>query len=132
MSLFSLDHVAIAVPALDAAVPVYRLLTGVEPSTAELVEAQGVELVFFTVDGCRIELLQPTDPESPVARFLERRGAGMHHLAFRVPDLDAAVRHFTEAGLELASPPRPGAHGHRVAFLHPRSTGGVLIELVGA
>jgi methylmalonyl-CoA epimerase len=126
-----LDHVGIAVHSLDDALPALAPLVGAEGTGRERVESQGVEVVFVGSGVGRLELLAPTRPDSPVARFLERRGPGMHHLCYRVPDLVAALARYREAGYELIDEaPRTGAHQHRVAFLHPRSTAGVLIELV--
>jgi methylmalonyl-CoA/ethylmalonyl-CoA epimerase len=126
-----LDHVGVAVPSLDAAVPMYELLTGGRSSRREVVESQRVTVVFVGEGPGRIELIEPTDAASPVARFLERRGPGLHHLAYRVPDIVAALRALVESGVQpIDREPRAGAHGRRVAFLHPRSTGGALIELI--
>ncbi|HEY8484795.1 MAG TPA: methylmalonyl-CoA epimerase [Longimicrobiales bacterium] len=131
MDQLPLDHVAIAVPSIAQAMPLFELLTGGHGSPPERVESQGVEVAFVGTGTGRLELLQPTAPDSPVARFLDRRGPGLHHLAYRVPDLEAALTRLKEAGIQLIDErPRLGAHGRRVAFLHPRSTGGVLIELV--
>jgi methylmalonyl-CoA epimerase len=127
-----LDHVAIAVESLDAARPLFESLLGATASAPEPVEAQGVTVVFVGSGAGRLELLEPTRTDSAVGRFLSRRGPGLHHLAYRVPDLEAALARLGAEGYELIDRvPRPGAGGHRVAFLHPRSTGGVLIELVG-
>jgi methylmalonyl-CoA/ethylmalonyl-CoA epimerase len=126
-----LDHVGVAVPSLDDALPTWESLLGIAGSGRETVETQGVEVIFVGTGPGRIELLAPTRPDSPVARFLERRGSGMHHLCYRVPDIRAALEEFMEAGYALIdTEPRTGAHGHRVAFLHPRSATGVLVELV--
>jgi methylmalonyl-CoA/ethylmalonyl-CoA epimerase len=126
-----LDHVGVAVPSLDAAVPLYELLTGGRSSRRERVEGQRVTVVFVGEGPGRVELIEPTDPTSPVARFLERRGPGLHHLAYRVSDIGAALRALVAAGVEpIDREPRAGAHGRRVAFLHPRTTGGTLIELI--
>lgn len=126
-----LDHVAIAVASIDESLPLFRLLTGGTASPRERVDDQGVDVVFVGEGEGRLELLEPTTPDSPVARFLERRGQGLHHLAYRVPDLAAALRELAEAGVRLIdAEPRTGAHGRRVAFIHPSSTGGVLVELV--
>jgi methylmalonyl-CoA/ethylmalonyl-CoA epimerase len=126
-----LDHVGIAVPSLDEALPVWEALVGAAGSGRERVDAQGAEVVFVGSGAGRVELLAPTHPDSPVARFLERRGSGMHHLCYRVPDIAAALREYRDAGYQLIDQePRSGAHGHRVAFLHPRSSTGVLVELV--
>ncbi|HSJ09677.1 MAG TPA: methylmalonyl-CoA epimerase [Longimicrobiales bacterium] len=127
-----LDHVAIAVDSLAAAQPIFESLIGAKGSAVERVAAQGVDVVFIGEGPGRLELLEPLSPDSAVGRFLARRGGGLHHIAYRVPDLEAALARLSEAGVELIDrEPRAGAHGHRVAFLHPRSTGGVLVELVG-
>lgn len=126
-----LDHVAIAVPSLDASLSLFESLTGARGSSRERVEDQGVDLVFLETRPVRIELIQPLDADSPVARFLERRGPGLHHIAFRVPDVRVALERLAREGVELIDrEPRAGAHDSLIAFLHPRSTGGVLIELV--
>lgn len=125
------DHVGIAVPSLEEALPIWEDMIGAKGSPPEKVESQGVEVVFVGSGTGRVELLAPTRADSPVARFLERRGQGMHHLCYRVPDVAAALAQAERQGYELIdSQGRPGAHGHTVAFLHPRSTGGVLIELL--
>ncbi len=127
----TLDHVGVAVPSLDEALPLFESLAGARGSGRERVESQGVEVVFVGSGPGRLELLAPTRPDSPVAKFLARRGPGMHHLCYRVPDIAAALESFRGEGYELIDQAaRPGAHGHKVAFLHPRSTGGVLVELV--
>jgi methylmalonyl-CoA/ethylmalonyl-CoA epimerase len=126
-----LDHVAIAVPSITLSQPVFELLTGGTGSARERIPAQGVEVVFIGSGSGSLELLEPTDPASAVARFLEKRGPGLHHVAYRVADLDAALARLAASGMELIDhTPRAGARGHRVAFLHPRSCGGVLVELV--
>jgi methylmalonyl-CoA/ethylmalonyl-CoA epimerase len=128
-----LDHVGVAVPSLDEFLPLWESIVGSAGSGRERVESQGVEVVFVGSDAGRVELLAPTRPDSPVARFLDRRGPGMHHLCYRVPDLRAALEEHRRQGHELIDQePRAGAHGHQVAFLHPRSTGSVLIELLEA
>lgn len=127
-----LDHIGIAVPSLATALPLYELLTGAPGSLPEAVPAQRVTVVFVGTGQGRIELIEPAGADSPIARFLERRGPGLHHLAYRTADIDRTLAACIAAGLEpIDRAPRPGAHGSRVAFLHPRSTGGVLIELVG-
>jgi methylmalonyl-CoA/ethylmalonyl-CoA epimerase len=127
-----LDHVAIAVPSIATALPVFESITGAAGSPVERVDGQHVDVVFIGTGPGRLELLQPTTPDSPVGRFLQRRGPGIHHVAYRVADVQAKLDELAALGFELLdSTPRPGAHGHRVAFLHPRSTGGVLVELVG-
>ena len=126
-----LDHVAIAVGSIETALPLLKAVTGGESSGRERVDSQGVELVFLGSGHGKLELLQPLSPDSAVGRFLEKRGPGLHHIAYRVPDIRAALTELADQGYELIdTEPRPGAFGHQVAFLHPRSTAGVLIELV--
>jgi methylmalonyl-CoA/ethylmalonyl-CoA epimerase len=127
-----LDHVAIAVESLATALPLFESLIDAVGSGVETVGAQGVNVAFVGSGAGRLELIEPLAPETPVGRFLARRGPGLHHIAYRVADLQAALNTLAAHGVELIDrAPRPGAGGHRVAFLHPRSTGGVLIELVG-
>lgn len=126
-----LDHVGIAVRSIADALPLFQSLTGGAGSPVERVADQGAAVVFVGSGAGRLELIEPIAPESPVARFLERRGPGLHHLAYAVEDLAAALERLRRAGIRLIDEqPRAGAHGRRVAFLHPASTGGVLIELV--
>jgi len=123
----SLDHVAIAVPSIEGAKLVYERLAGGTFTPTETVDAQGVHVAFLG----SLELLEPTASDTPIGRFLERRGPGLHHVAYRTADITAELTRLREAGFELIDQePRAGAGGHRVAFLHPRSTGGVLVELV--
>ena len=127
-----IDHIGIAVKSLADSVPVYASLLGQNPAGEEDVPSESVRVAFFGSGPGRVELLEPTAPGSPIARFLERRGPGIHHVCFAVADVEAAVRRAEEAGLTLIPPGvRPGAEGKRVAFLHPGGTGGVLIELSG-
>lgn len=127
----TLDHVGVAVHSLDEALPTFEELAGTLASGRERVDSQGVEVVFVGTGPGRMELLAPTRDDSPIARFLEKRGPGIHHVCYRVPDLRAALASLEQKGYSLIDrEPRAGAHGHRVAFLHPRSTGGVLTELV--
>jgi methylmalonyl-CoA/ethylmalonyl-CoA epimerase len=131
MSERVLDHVGIAVHSLDQAIPVWEVLSGGSRSPRDIVDTQGVEVVFLGSGPGRVELLAPTRPDSPVARFLERRGPGMHHLCYRVAHLESALTDFAARGYDLVDrEPRLGAFGHRVAFLHPRSSTGVLVELI--
>jgi LAO/AO transport system kinase len=125
-----LDHVGIAVAALDARQPLYRDRLGLPLGEIEDVPTEGVRAAFLPAGRTRIELLEPTRPDAALARHLERRGEGVHHLCFEVDDLDAALLRLKEAGLALVGDgARPGAEGRRVAFVHPKGTGGVLIEL---
>jgi methylmalonyl-CoA/ethylmalonyl-CoA epimerase len=127
-----LDHVAIAVESIAASRAMYETLLGAESSAVERVAGQNVNVCFVGGGPVRLELIEPASPDSTVARFLERRGAGLHHIAYRSADLEADLARLVDEGYELIDRvPRAGAGGHRVAFLHPRSTGGALIELVG-
>lgn len=127
MKELPVDHVAIAVHDLDEAVPLYERLTGARSSPPEIVPDQHVRVAFVGM----VELIAPTNDESGVARFLARRGPGLHHIGYRVGDCGAALARLVAEGFEPIDPrPRTGAGGHRVAFLHPNTTGGALIELV--
>jgi methylmalonyl-CoA epimerase len=127
----TLDHVGIAVASLDEAIPLWEGLLEVSASAREVVNSQDVEVAFLESGSASIELLAPLRPNSPVAQFLERRGPGIHHLAFRVSDLPAALESMREEGYVLVDEePREGSHGRRIAFLHPRSLNGVLVEFV--
>ncbi len=131
MKLLNLDHVAIAVWNLDAAIAGYRDRYGVEPLWREVVEAQGVEEAMLPVGGSFVQLLQPLTPDSPVGRFLERRGEGLHHVAFAVVDIEAALDHLRAEGARLIDEvPRIGGRGARIAFVHPADLAGTLVELV--
>jgi methylmalonyl-CoA/ethylmalonyl-CoA epimerase len=124
-----LRHIGIAVRSLQERVPLYRAL-GLEVSGGEDVHAEMVRVAFFAAGETRIELLEPTAPESPVARFIARRGEGLHHICFEVDDIRATMKELARQGFQLLSEePRAGANGTQVCFVHPRSTGGVLIEL---
>ena len=123
-----LAHIGVAVPDLDAILPFYRDILGL--STVPLDDADGARIAGLAAGDALVELLEPKVPGSPVAKFLDKRGPGIHHLCFAVPDLDAALARCRSAGLRLIDEtPRQGAEGERIAFLHPQSTGGVLIEL---
>jgi methylmalonyl-CoA epimerase len=133
MSERTLDHVGIAVTSLDDAIPLWEGLLSTSVTGREIVTSQDVEVAFLAADEASVELLAPLRPNSPVAQFLERRGPGIHHLAFRVPNLEAALESLREEGFALIDEtPRQGAHGRRIAFVHPRSLNGVLVELVEA
>jgi LAO/AO transport system kinase len=127
----AIDHIGVAVRDLAAAARVYERALGVPVGAPETLPADRVTVAFVPVGATRIELLEPTDAHGPVARFLARRGEGIHHIAVAVPELDVALARAREAGCApIDEIPRPGAHGRRIAFLHPRHTHGVLIELV--
>jgi len=126
-----IHHLGIAVKSLAEAVPVFEKLLGEAPVAEEAVPEQKVRVAVFDLECGRIELLEATAPDSPIARFVAERGPGIHHLTLAVPDLEAALAKYETAGFRLVDrSPRAGAGGKRIAFLHPRSTAGVLIELV--
>jgi methylmalonyl-CoA epimerase len=126
-----IDHVGIAVRDLEAAVLHYRMVLGADPVHREAIESDGVQEALFAVGGSFVQLLAPTGPDTPVGRFLERRGEGVHHVGYRVPDVAAALDHLTAHGVVMADQhPRPGSRGTTVAFAHPKSFAGVLVELV--
>ena len=124
---FELDHVAIAVRSFDEVLPLLERLGGVAATPPERVESQGVEVCFVG----RVELIRPLVADNGMARFIERRGPGLHHIAYRVPDVGKLMRELVSEGCLFTSErPMAGAGGHRIAFMHPKSTGGVLVELV--
>ncbi len=125
------DHIGVAVRSIAEAARFYSEALGLQGGPPEQLPAQGVTIVFFAAGETRIELLEPLTPEGPIARFLERRGEGVHHVALAVPDVERALESARAAGFEpVDAVPRPGAHGTRVVFLHPKGTHGVLVELV--
>ena len=129
--LTDIDHVGIAVDDLEAAVDEYRRLLGAEPVHRERVEEQGVEEVLFAAGSSYLQLLGSLGPQTPVGRSLATRGPGLHHLAYRVADIEAALEHLRAEGVRLIDEaPRPGSRGTSIAFVHPRSMQGVLVELV--
>ncbi len=125
-----IEHIAIAVPDLEAAVSTFSSILGLSDSGRETVESEQVRVAFFDVGAARIELLEPTSDESPVGRFLKRRGPGLHHIALEVDDIEVALERCRAAGIEsIGEAARSGAGSRRVAFLHPGTTGGTLLEL---
>ena len=127
----AIDHIGIAVDDLDEAVEQYRRTFGVEPAYRERVEDQGVEEVLFRVGESYVQLLGALAPDTPVGRFLATRGAGLHHVAYRVDDVAVALDALRADGVRLIDEtPRPGSRGTLIAFVHPKSMGGVLVELV--
>ncbi len=127
--LTKIDHLGIAVHSLEASIPYYQNVLGLKCEHTEEVPSQKVRTAFFTVGDTHIELLEPTDPDSPVAKFLEKNGEGIHHLAFATDDIGAQLGHAAAAGARLIhEQPIEGAAGKLVAFLHPKSTHGVLTE----
>ena len=131
MMLGAIDHTGIAVSDIDAALQFYRDVLGLELVHRETIATQGVEAVLFDVGDSHVELITPLSPDGAVARFLQRRGPGLHHVAYRVDDIDAALASLSAAGVRLIDQrPRIGIRNSRVAFLHPAATGGVLTEIV--
>lgn len=129
--LVDIDHVGIAVEDLEASVERYRAMLGVEPVHRERVEDQGVDEVLFAVGSSFIQLLGAIGPDSPVGRSLATRGPGLHHVAYRVRDVAAALEDLNAQGARLVDRvPRPGSRNTLIGFVHPRSMGGVLVELV--
>jgi methylmalonyl-CoA/ethylmalonyl-CoA epimerase len=125
-----IDHIGIAVPDLEAAVAAFEQLFGTGPSSIEEVADQKVRTAFFTAGDTDLELLEPTSADSPISNFLAKRGAGIHHVCFEVEDIERALADYRARGVRLIdSTPRIGAHGKRIAFLHPKSTGGILVEI---
>jgi methylmalonyl-CoA/ethylmalonyl-CoA epimerase len=121
-------HIGIAVASIDAALGFYRDVLGVEPGPPET--ADGATIVTLPLGDVQVELLEPRDPDGPVAKFLAKRGAGIHHVCYRVPDLDRALERCRAAGYRLIDElPRRGAGGRRIAFVHPKTTAGILLEL---
>ena len=126
-----IDHIGVATNDLDASLALYEGTFEMPFAHRETVQAQGVEAVLLDVGECHVELLEPLGPDTPVGRFLDRKGPGLHHVAYRVEDIDATLAQLKEAGVKLIdAEARTGIRQSRVAFLHPRSTGGVLTEIV--
>ncbi len=125
-----IDHIGIAVSDLEKSINFYRDKMGLEFKGTEIVDEQKVKVAFFPVGESKIELLEPTDPNGPVGKYIEKKGEGVHHLSFRVSNIEAKLEQLKEQGVTLIDEtPRYGAGGAKIAFLHPKSTGGVLVEL---
>ena len=126
-----IDHIGVAVESIDESIRLYRQVFEMAEQHRETVEEQGVNAVLLEVGDGHVELIEPLTPESGVAKFIERHGPGMHHVAYQTDDIEAALDKARAAGLRLIDEePRTGIRGSRVAFLHPKATGGVLTELV--
>jgi methylmalonyl-CoA/ethylmalonyl-CoA epimerase len=126
-----IDHIGVAVEDLDAAIELYKQRFEMGEQHREVVEEQGVEAVLLEIGEGHVELLRPLGPDTAVGKFLARNGPGLHHVAYQTADIDAALEQVKAAGLKLIDEqPRVGIRGSRVAFLHPKATGGVLTELV--
>lgn len=130
MKILKIDHIGVAVEKLDEALAVYSGLLGLELHGTETVEEQKVRTAFLPIGDTELELLESTDPEGPIGKFIAAKGQGMQHIAFRVENLEAALAELKAKGVRLIDEkPRYGAGGARIAFLHPKATGGVLVEL---
>ncbi|MCC6344089.1 MAG: methylmalonyl-CoA epimerase [Bryobacterales bacterium] len=130
MKTFAIDHLGIAVRSIDKALDFYQRQLGMSVSARETVSGEAVHVAMLPAGESRLELLEPAAPDSTVARFLEKRGEGLHHIALRVPDLSAAAARLKEEGARVLTEPRRGAGGPLYVFVHPASTGGVLLELI--
>jgi len=130
MKILKIDHLGVAVKSIDKGKEFWTDILGLAFEGAETVEAQKVTTAFFPVGESEVELLESTAPDGPIARYIEKRGEGIQHIAFRVENIDEALEELKEKGVQLIDEtPRTGAGGARIAFLHPKSTGGVLVEL---
>ena len=128
--LKKIEHIGIAVKDLEQSNELYAKLLGVKHYKTEFVNSESVKTSFFKIGESKIELLQATDPESPIAKFIEKRGEGLHHLAFDVDNIEVEIKRLIKEGFELIhKSPKAGADNKRIAFLHPKSSGGVLVEL---
>ena len=127
MNGYPLDHVAVAVASIQEAKTTYEHITGAVCSPIQSIPEQGVNVAFVG----QVELIEPINSDGPVARFIQKKGEGLHHIAYTVEDILAELNRIAAQGFQIIDPePRSGANGHLVAFLHPKSTGGILIELV--
>lgn len=128
--MHKINHIGIAVQSIDATIPFYRDQLGMEFLGCEVVAEQKVKVAMLAIGESKIELLEPTSPDSPVAKFLEKSGQGIHHIAYEVADIEAAIASMIAAGARMIDEkPRFGAHGTLIAFVHPKSSHGVLTEL---
>ncbi len=129
MDITHIEHLGIAVKSLETAIPYYEQILGMKCYSIEEVKDQKVKTAFFKVGQTKIELLEPTSPDSTIAKFIENKGEGIHHLAFAVPDTAEALNELSAKGIRLIdAAPRAGAEGLAIGFAHPKSTGGVLTE----
>jgi methylmalonyl-CoA epimerase len=127
---FKIDHLGIAVRSLDAALAFYEKQLGFVAGHRETIDQEKVTVAMLPAGESRIELLEASEPDSVIAKFIDKRGEGLHHVAIKVPDLASAVARLKSGGARLMNEPRPGAGGHLYVFVHPSSTGGVLLELI--
>ena len=125
-----IEHLGIAVKNLNVSIPLYEKLFQTPCYKTEDVESEGVKTAFFQIGESKIELLEASNPDSPIAKFLEKRGAGFHHVAFEVSDIDEEIERLSNEGFQLIhTSPKDGADNKRIAFLHPKSSDGLLVEL---
>lgn len=130
MELTHIEHIGIAVKSIEEHLPYYENVLGLKCYNIEVVEDQKVKTAFFKIGQTKLELLEPTSEESTIAKYIEKRGEGVHHIAFATNDVNAALKEVEEKGVRLIdTKARPGAEGLNIAFLHPKSTGSVLTEL---
>lgn len=130
MKILKIDHLGVAIESIAEGEKFWTDALGIACEGSELVEEQGVATAFFPVGESEVELLEPTGNDSPVAKFLDKKGAGIHHIAFRVENIETALSELKQKGVKLIDEvPRQGAGGAKIAFIHPRSTSGILIEL---
>jgi methylmalonyl-CoA/ethylmalonyl-CoA epimerase len=130
MNLSHIEHIGIAVKSIDDAIPYYEEILGLKCYAVEEVKDQKVKTAFFMIGQTKIELLESTDPEGPIGKFIEKKGEGIHHIAFATQNLEAALEEAESKGIQLIDKqPRKGAEGLHIAFLHPKSTRGILTEL---
>ena len=128
--LNKIEHLGIAVKSIEKSARIYEVLLGKPSYKTEIVESEGVSTMFFQIGESKIELLEATKPDSPIAKFIDKKGEGIHHIAYDVSDIDAELERLKGEGFELIHiTPKNGADNKRIAFLHPKSTGGVLVEL---
>jgi len=128
--LKKINHIAVAVNNVEEAANFYQNVLGLTLSGVEVVTAQKTKVGFFKIGESNIELVEPAEPDSPLVKFLEAKGQGIHHICFEVDDIESVIRDFVEKGATMVDQkPRPGAHNTKVAFIHPKSSNGVLIEL---
>ncbi|MDF1538533.1 MAG: methylmalonyl-CoA epimerase [Candidatus Thorarchaeota archaeon] len=130
MGVEKIDHIGIAVMSIEEALPYYRDVLGLEYTGTEVVEEQKVRVAFLKIGESKIELLEPTSDDSPIAKFIEKRGGGIHHVAIRVSSIEDDIEKHHQGDVRLIdNEPRVGAHDMKIAFIHPKSTSGVLLEL---
>lgn len=130
MSVEKIDHIGIAVDSIEKWIGYYKDILGLEHTLSAEIAEQNIRVAFFKIGESQIELVEPTSDDSPIAKFLKNRGSGLHHIAVLVDDIDAALAKHRESGARLIdNEPRIGAHNMRIAFIHPKASGGVLVEL---